>query len=348
VSREVARADGALESSRADVAVRSPDMPAPLPTAESPGSCISPARTVPGETNAREEHFGDIGRRPKPIAALRVARKLLDDAVSSGGFPVIPPDREARRKALGVYMDRFLVNRRGVTLSAEERRLLEGAIREVRIVESRTTFVEQGRKIDASALLIQGMMSRFIDDRYGMRQLVAVHLPGEFVDLHAYPMQELDYSVGTLTAGKVAIVPHAALREILDPRPELARKLWFSTLLDGAMHRAWLFRLGRLDGVGRIAHFLSETNTRLEAAGLSNGRRFTLELTQADLGEICGLTTVHTNRVIRQLREAGLCMIRSSLVEIHDREGLARRGDFTPGYLYFDELTLADPLAARP
>ena len=247
-----------------------------------------------------------------------------------------------------MYIDRFLVNRRGVALTAEERRLLEGAISEVRQLEPRTTYVEQGAKISASTLLVEGMMSRFIDDRYGMRQLVAVHLPGEFIDLHAYPMQELDYGVGTLTVAKVAIVPHATLRDILDPRPELARKLWSSTLLDAAMHRAWLFRLGRLDGVGRIAHFLSETNTRLEAAGLSDGQRFTLGLTQADLGEICGLTTVHTNRVIRQLRETGLCVVRSSIVEIYDREGLARRGDFTPGYLSFASRAPCGPVPARP
>lgn len=246
-----------------------------------------------------------------------------------------------------MYIDRFLVNRRGVALTAEERRLLEGSISEVRRVEPRTTYVEQGRKLTASTLLVEGMMSRFIDDRFGMRQRVAVHLPGEFVDLHAYPTGELDYSVGSLTASKVAILPHAALRHILDPRPELTRKLWFSTLLDGAMHRAWLFRLGRLDGVGRIAHFLSETNTRLEAAGLSDGRRFALGLTQSDVGEICGLTTVHTNRVIRQLREAGLCVVRSSMVEIHDREGLARRGDFSPGYLYFSTPEFSEPQAAR-
>ncbi|MEO6091919.1 MAG: Crp/Fnr family transcriptional regulator [Novosphingobium sp.] len=246
-----------------------------------------------------------------------------------------------------MYIDSFLANRRGVALTAEERRLLEGAISEVRSIESRNTYVEQGRTISTSSLLVEGMMSRFIDDRYGMRQLVAVHLPGDFVDLHAYPMGELDYSVGALTAAKVAVLPHAALQPILDPRPELARKLWYATLLDGAMHRAWLFRLGRLDGVGRIAHFLSETNTRLEAAGLSDGRQFALALTQSDLGEICGLTTVHTNRVIRQLREARLCVVRSSLVEIHDREGLARRGDFSPGYLYFEAPALSESVAAR-
>jgi CRP-like cAMP-binding protein len=221
-------------------------------------------------------------------------------------------------------------------LTAEERILLEGAILEFREIEARRTIIEAGQRVDISTILVDGMLSRYIDDRKGLRQLVAVHVPGEFVDLHAYPMRHLDHSVATLTPAVIAVVPHTALKEVLDPRPELARKLWFSTLIDAAMHRAWLFRVGRLDAVGRVAHFVCEMNARLIAAGLSDGKVFQFPLTQSDLAEICGLTTVHVNRVLRQLREAGLCIFRPPLVEIVDLPGLARRGDFDPSYLYFD------------
>jgi CRP-like cAMP-binding protein len=233
-----------------------------------------------------------------------------------------------------MFMDRLLLNRRGVELMPDERALLENAISEVRSVEPRRTIVEAGEEVSVSTFLIEGILSRFIDDKKGLRQLVAVQLPGEFVDLHAYPMRELDHAIGSLTAATVAIVPHSALKEILDPRPELARKLWFSTLIDAAMHRAWLFRVGRLDAVGRIAHLLCEINERLMAVGLSDGRRFAFALTQSDIAEVCGLTTVHTNRAFRQLREAGLCQMRASLVEIDDAQALARRGDFNADYLY--------------
>lgn len=241
-----------------------------------------------------------------------------------------------------MFMDRFLANRRGVELTSAERALLETAISEVRTYDPRTTIVEAGQQVDVSTLLLEGIMSRFIQDRKGLRQLVAIHVPGEFVDLHAYPMRELDHAVGTLTAATIAIVPHDALKKILDPRPELARKLWFSTLIDAAMHRAWLFRVGRLDAVGRVAHFLCEMNARLQAVGLSDGRRFVLALTQADIAEICGLTTVHTNRVLRQLREMGLCQIRASLVEVEDAKGLAHRGNFLPDYLYLNPASDAE------
>lgn len=233
-----------------------------------------------------------------------------------------------------MFMNRLLAHRRGVELKPEERRALEDAISEVRTLEPRRTIVEPGDRLTTSTLLLEGFMSRYIDDQKGLRQLVSVHVPGEFVDLHAYPMLRLDHAIGTLTAATVAIVPHAALRNILDPRPDLARKFWFSTLIDAALHRAWLFRVGRLDAVGRVAHFLCEMNARLRAVGLSDGRRFALALTQADIAEICGLTAVHINRVMRYLREAELCVVRSSLVDILDLAALAHRGDFRPDYLY--------------
>ncbi|BBD97143.1 Crp/Fnr family transcriptional regulator [Sphingobium amiense] len=200
----------------------------------------------------------------------------------------------------------------------------------------RTTIVRAGDTLHQSTLLIEGILSRYIDDRNGLRQLVAVHVPGDFVDLHGYPLRTLDHDIGTMTAAKVAVVPHRNLDAILRDDPGLTRKLWFSTLLDAAVHRAWLFRMGRLDAAGRVAHFLCEMNARLASAGLSDGKRFSLGITQVDLAEICGLTSVHVNRVMRQLREDRLCIFRSSLVEILDMRRLIERGQFDPDYLYME------------
>jgi CRP-like cAMP-binding protein len=233
-----------------------------------------------------------------------------------------------------MFTERFLRDRRGVSLTPEERVRLEIAISEVRTLEPRTLLARAGEPLEVSTLLIEGVMSRYLDDRRGLRQLVAIHLPGDFLDLHAFPLKVLDHDVATLTAATVALVPHRELEAIMEEMPDLTRKLWFATLLDAAIHRAWLFRLGRLDATGRIAHFLCETNARLFSAGLSDGRRFALGLTQADLAEICGLTTVHVNRVMRQLREDQICIFRSSLVEILDPMALATRGQFNPAYLY--------------
>lgn len=239
-----------------------------------------------------------------------------------------------------MFTERFLRDRRGVCLEASERARLEAAIDDIRVVEPRKRIVRAGEVLKHSTLLIEGFICRYIDDRRGLRQLVAIHVPGDFVDLHAYPLKTLDHDVATLTSATVATVPHEALEAIEIDAPEMARKLWFATLLDAAIHRAWLFRLGRLDGIGRVAHFLCETNVRLVLAGLSDGRRFAFGLTQNDIAEICGLTNVHVNRVIRALREEQLCLFRSSLVEILDFKRLAARGQFDPIYLYVDETAL--------
>lgn len=244
-----------------------------------------------------------------------------------------------------MFTDRFLRDKVGVSLTTGERARLERSIHKVLTLDARSIFVRAGEPLTQSALLVDGMMSRYIDDRRGLRQLVAVHVPGDFVDLHAYPLKVLDHDVATMTSATIALVPHSELDRINDEMPQLMRKLWFSTLLDAAVHRAWLFRLGRLDALGRVAHFLCEINARLASAGLSDGRRFTLGLIQSDLAEICGLTNVHVNRVMRVLREEGLCTFRSSLVEITDPVRLAARGEFNPAYLYNEP---CDPRSISP
>jgi CRP-like cAMP-binding protein len=221
-------------------------------------------------------------------------------------------------------------------LTPDERAHLEAAVTEVRTFGARTTISSAGEELNRSLLLLEGMMARYIDDREGLRQLVAIHVPGDFVDLHSFPLKVLDHDVATLTAAQVAIVPHANLAKIDRKWPDMARKLWFSTLVDAAIHRAWLFRIGRLDGIGRVAHFICETNARLVSAGLSNGRSFDLPLTQADIAEICALTPVHVNRVLRALREEKICVMKSASVQIVDAQALVARAQFDPTYLYID------------
>lgn len=232
-------------------------------------------------------------------------------------------------------IERFLQSRSNA-LDAQERRILEGSILELRRYEARRTVIRRETILDVSLYLIEGVMCRYLDNRRGDRQFLSVQVPGDFVDLHGYPLKALDHDVATLTATQVAIVPHAELDRLIAAYPALARKLWFSTLLDAALHREWIFKLGRLPAQGRVAHFLCETELRLRAVGLSDGVAFELPLTQTDLAEICGLTSIHVNRVLRDLRERGLCTLRGGTVEIHDRASLVRLGEFDPAYLYLD------------
>ena len=226
-------------------------------------------------------------------------------------------------------------------LSAEERSLLEGAISRTQFFPAGAVVVRQDVPVNVSVLLVAGLMTRHVDARDGKRHLVAVHVPGDFVDLHAYALKKLDHDVAALTDVTVAILPHESLERIQQIDPDLTRRLWFLTLLDAATHRQWIYRLASLSAMQRVAHFLCETNARLLAIGASDGSSFALPMTQADIGEVCSLTNVHVSRVLRELRELGLCQFRSSHVVITDLRGLAAAALFEPGYLFLNPQTAA-------
>ncbi|RCW71430.1 Crp/Fnr family transcriptional regulator [Pseudorhodoferax soli] len=232
-----------------------------------------------------------------------------------------------------------VLRNRTAEVTESERAILEKAISHTRSYAAGQTVVRQDATVGASTLLVEGLMTRHVDASDGRRHLVSIHVPGDFVDLHAYALRQLDHAVGALTDCVVAVFPHEALRRIEKQHPRLTRRLWFSTLLDAATHRQWVVRLANLNALQRVANFLCEMNARLLAIGRSDGMRFELAMTQADIGDVCGLTNVHVNRVVRQLRERELCSIRSAQVQILDPQGLARAGQFRPDYLYLNQPT---------
>ena len=227
-----------------------------------------------------------------------------------------------------------LLKNRSTELSMAEKNALESAIAQTKTFEAGEIVVPQNTTVRVSTLLVEGFMTRHFDAPDGRRHLVAVHVPGDFVDLHAYALKRLDHDVSAHTAARVAIFPHPALERLQEVDARLTRRLWFLTLLDGAMHRQWIFRLSSLEAIERVAHFLCETNARLLAIGASNGTEFALPMTQSDIGEVCSLTNVHVNRVLRELRETGLCSLRSSRVRITDLKRLVAKARFDPAYLY--------------
>jgi CRP-like cAMP-binding protein len=230
----------------------------------------------------------------------------------------------------------FLRNRRRRELSPEESDALEAAMGDVESVAPRKVIVRRGEPVHNATLLVSGYMCRYMDDREGYRQLVAIHVPGDFVDLHGYPLQRLDHDIATLSACQVSSVPHGRLTELTERYPHLGRMLWFATVLDGALHREWIFQLGRLDATERVAHLFSETYVRMAAIGRVQDQKFDWPLTQQDLGEACGLTAIHINRVLARLRKAGLLEVRDRRAHIPDPAKLAELGQFEPDYLYLE------------
>jgi CRP-like cAMP-binding protein len=235
-------------------------------------------------------------------------------------------------------IDAFLMKLRARDeVSAEEERALRGAVGEVREIASDKAIVRAGEEIRESTLLLDGLLCRYKDLRDGQRQIMELHVPGDFADLHSFTLKRLDHNVMTLTRCRVAMVPHEGLRAITAEHPHLTRLLWFSTNLDAAIHREWMLSLGRRSALSRVAHFFCELRVRLGLIGLAKEDGYALDLTQIDLAECLGLTSVHVNRTLRQLRERALVEFRSGQVTILDPKALERVAEFDPAYLHLEQ-----------
>jgi CRP-like cAMP-binding protein len=221
-------------------------------------------------------------------------------------------------------------------VSAEEERALRSAIGDVREIGPDKTIIRAGDEISESTLLIEGLLCRYKDLRDGQRQIMELHVPGDFADLHSLTLKRLDHNVMTLTRARIAMVPHEGLRKITADHPHLTRLLWFSTNLDAAIHREWMLSLGRRSALSRTAHFFCEMRIRLGLVGLAGDDGYSLNLTQIDLAECLGLTSVHINRTLKELRERGLVEFRSGRVSIHDLAGLEQVAEFDPAYLHLE------------
>ena len=218
-------------------------------------------------------------------------------------------------------------------LSNDEKRALDNAISRIRIVEGDEDIIREGDRPTESSLLLDGFAARYKIVSNGRRQISALHVPGDFLDLHSFLLKTMDHGVLALTPCRIATVPHATLEKITDEYPHLTRLLWLNTLIDGAIHREWLTVMGRLSATAHMAHFICELFLRLQTIGRTDGDTIQIPLTQAELGDTLGLSTVHVNRVLQELRKEGLIRWQGDALTILDWERLKAVGEFTPTYL---------------
>lgn len=221
-------------------------------------------------------------------------------------------------------------------LSDEEERAIRGLVDEVRDVPDNRTVLRAGDELSVCLLLLDGILCRYKDLRDGSRQISELHVAGDFADLHGFTLKRLDHSVMALTRCRVAVVPHERVTAVTEKYPHLTRLYWFMTNLDAAIHREWVLSLGRRSALSRMAHLFCELQLRLGIVGLADESGYALGLTQVDLAECLGLTPVHVNRTLKQLREQGLVEFRGGRVAIADLARLREAGEFDPAYLYLE------------
>ena len=235
-------------------------------------------------------------------------------------------------------IDKLLAKlRRFDTVSAQEEQVLRDAVWKTVTFKRGETIVKAKTEVEVSNLLLEGFVHRYKDLNRGVRMTLQLAVAGDFIDLHSFLLKQLDHDISAVSDCRIALFRHETIREILDGHLHLGRLLWLTTVVDAAMHREWMLSLGRRSASSRLAHLFCELQVRLTAAGLATHGTYDLPLSQEELAEMVGLTAVHTNRTLKELRESGLVTFKSKRVEVQNWDGLVAKAEFDPFYLSLNQ-----------
>lgn len=204
----------------------------------------------------------------------------------------------------------------------------------LRLLDAGSYLVREGDKPTQCMVLAAGYAFRQKVTGDGSRQILSVCIPGDAVDLQNMFLDVSDHSVQLLTQAKVADVPREALEELVLTRPAIGTAIIQLTLVEASILREWVVNVGRRDARERIAHILCEFAVRLETRGLTTDHGFELPMTQEQLADVTGLTSVHVNRVLKGLESDGLISRKRRNIHYSDWRALQDAGDFSRRYLH--------------
>lgn len=201
---------------------------------------------------------------------------------------------------------------------------------------ARSDIAQEGDNPTVIRLLVSGWACRYKDLPDGRRQIVGFFLPGDFCDLNVYILSELDHSIGALTPVRYFEIPPQQFQTIIDARPHLTRALLWHEMVSSGIQREWLLSIGQRSPVERLAHLFVELHQRLKAVGLAQGHSFEFPITQHHLAEANGLSPVHVNRTLQEMRRDGLIELADRKLKILDFDRLKQVAMFNSNYLHFN------------
>ncbi|MFN3389809.1 MAG: Crp/Fnr family transcriptional regulator [Allosphingosinicella sp.] len=222
-------------------------------------------------------------------------------------------------------------------LDQEDREAILNLPYQLRSIRRGSYVVRDGEVAHHACLIVSGYAYRHKLAGDGGRQILAIQMKGDFVDLHNAVLGTADHNVQTLTDVEAAFIPVQAVRALAFSHPRVGLAMWVDTAVDGSIHREWTTNLGRRDARTRLAHLLCEFGVRLEEAGLGSLCEYQLPMTQEELADAVGLTAVHVNRTLKLLDREGLTARTLRAVTIHDWDALAAAGDFDRHYLHLGD-----------
>jgi CRP-like cAMP-binding protein len=237
----------------------------------------------------------------------------------------VPDDRQ---QGLEQFLRRLLLRSQ---LTAEQQDAIRALPGRVEKVGAGRDVIVPGEHTEESCAVVRGLMSRFDMMLDGDRQTVALYLPGEMCDLHSVPVETSGWGLEAVAETTLLFVPHDALRELTNDAT-IALAFWRDTTVDGSILAKWVANMGRKQAAGRVAHIFCELGMRVEQLGLGSRTEYDLPMTQAQVAEAVGMTTVHLNRTLKTLGEDGLTFLRGK-VRIADWNAAAELAEFDPAYL---------------
>lgn len=239
---------------------------------------------------------------------------------------------------MGSAVERLIQKLRTIgDLSQADEALLRGM--PVRIAELRkgAIVVADGEVSSRSCLVLDGFMHREKLTPAGGRQILSFHPAGDIPDLQSLHLKKMDYNLVATTECRVAFIEHRDLNAALQKSASLTGLMWRDSLIDAASFRAWMLMLGQGDADERMAHLFCEMFMRLRAIGLARGTTFQFPVTQIEIADALGISTVHANRTLQELRARGLITVERFEVTILDWAALKELAAFDPAYLHFTD-----------
>jgi CRP-like cAMP-binding protein len=194
----------------------------------------------------------------------------------------------------------------------------------------------EGDRCENVRVFLSGWAFRYKVLEDGRRQIVSFILPGDTCDAYIYLFSRMDHSIGTLTPVTYCEFDRAGFEQLISADKTLAEALYCETLVNCAIQREWSVNIGRRDALERVAHLICELFARLSVVGLTDANSFAFPATQMDLADTTGLSTVHVNRTLQELRASGLITLKGRQLIIHDLKALRSMAMFTPDYLHLE------------
>ena len=219
-------------------------------------------------------------------------------------------------------------------LTSRELAALEAATSSPRTLGPRVDLIREGDQPGSVFVILEGWAFRYKVLPKGSRQITAFLMPGDACDLHIGMLAEMDHSIQTATRAEVARISRQTIDEMMAAHPGIAQAMYIAQLVDEGTLRAWIVSLGRRNSAERAAHLLLELYARAVRAGVASHDEMELPVSQAVLADALGMTPVHINRTLQELRRSGAILLRRGVLRIKDPIALTKLSGFDENYLH--------------